>query len=78
MGKNIQRVKDMLDGNYKHKIQSGYTPTEVERKIGDRWFDSDGKEWEQKSYGRVSVSKMANAIAFFRLFSPLISSRLRA
>ena len=61
MGKNIQRVQDMLDGNYKHKIQSGYIgEKEEERKVGDRWFDSDGKEWEMKSYGRVSVSKLAS------------------
>ena len=60
MGKNTQRVQDMLDGNYKHKIQSGYIgEKEIERKVGDRWTDSDGKEWEMTSYGRVSVSKMA-------------------
>ena len=57
MGKNIQRVQDMLDGNFKRKIQVGYTETEQERKIGDRWFDSDGKEWEQKNGYIASVKK---------------------
>ena len=28
MGKNIQRVQEMLDGNYKRKIQVGYNKTE--------------------------------------------------
>ena len=48
MGKNIQRVQDMLDGNYKSKIQVGYSKTEETRKVGDKWTDSDGVEWEQK------------------------------
>ena len=39
MSKNLQRVKDMLDGNYKSKIQSGYIgEKEEERKIGDKIF----------------------------------------
>ena len=66
MGKNIQKVKDMLDGNYKHKIQSGYTPTEEKRKIGDIWTDSDDRTWEQKDGFRVQVSKMANVGIFER------------
>ena len=48
MGKNIQKVQDMLDGNYKNKIQVGYSKTEETRKVGDKWTDSDGVEWEQK------------------------------
>ena len=57
MGKNLQRVQDMLDGNYQSKIQVGYSKTEEKRKIGDRWVDSDGKEWEQKDGYISSVSK---------------------
>ena len=49
MGKNLQKVQDMLDGNYKTKIQVGqYAPTEETRKVGDKWVDSDGNHWEQK------------------------------
>ena len=58
MGKNLQKVKDMLDGNFKHKIQSGYTPTKVERKVGDKWTDSDGIKWEQKSGYRIRISSV--------------------
>ena len=48
MGKNIQKVQDMLDGNYKSKIQVGqYTGTDERREIGDKWTDSEGYEWEQ-------------------------------
>ena len=42
MGKNLAKVQDMLDGNYKNKIQSGYTHTEEQREVGDKWVDSDG------------------------------------
>ena len=50
MGKNLQKVQDMVDGNYKSKIQVGVGDQEVEetRKVGDKWIDSDGNEWEQK------------------------------
>ena len=48
MGKNLQRVQDMLDGNYKNKIQVGYSKTEKQREVGEKWTDSDGVEWEQK------------------------------
>ena len=37
MGKNIQKVQDMLDGNYKSKIQSGYVPSESKKEVGDVW-----------------------------------------
>ena len=33
MGKNLQKVQDMLYGNYKNKIQVGYSKTEDVRKI---------------------------------------------
>ena len=38
----------MLDGNYKNKIQVGYSKTEKQREVGEKWTDSDGVEWEQK------------------------------
>ena len=46
--KNLQKVQDMLDGKGTGKIQSGYTPTEGHREVGDKWVDSDGNHWEQK------------------------------
>ena len=66
MSKNLQKVKDMLDGNYKHKIQSGYTPTEEKHEIGDKWTDSDGVQWEQKNGYRTKISKLANVGIFER------------
>ena len=58
-GKNLQKVQDMVDGKFTgHKTMVGqYNPVEERRKIGDRWIDSDGKEWEQKDGYRSSVKK---------------------
>ena len=49
MGKNLQKVQDMLDGNHKSKIQvGGYSKSDERREVGDKWVDSDGNHWEQK------------------------------
>ena len=51
--KNIERISTVVDGNYQNKIQSGYTPTDEKRKVGDKWVDADGIPWEQKDGYRV-------------------------
>ena len=59
--KNLSRVQSMLDGTYKTKIVVGDARVgrdDKQRKIGDRWTDSDGKEWEQKDGYIASVSKL--------------------
>ena len=61
MGKNIQKVQDMVDGNFKHKTQiSMHTEENVHsnRKVGDKWKDSDGDEWEQMQGYRSKVSRL--------------------
>ena len=60
MSKNLQKVQDMLDGKGLGKIQVG---AEVEsahanRKLGERYFDYDGKEWEKTEWGRKTVDKL--------------------
>jgi len=59
--KNLQKVQDMLDGTYGGKIQSGFIPDDIHanRKVGEKWTDSDGVEWEQKEGYRSKVSKLA-------------------
>ena len=54
--KNLQKVQSMLDGDYKSKTQVGYSTVEEHRKVGDKWTDSDGYEWEQKEGFRVKLS----------------------
>jgi hypothetical protein len=65
MGKNLQKVQDMLDGNYKNKIQVGYSNSDEHRKVGDKWTDSDGYQWEQKDGFQVkSGGSMVSAGMF--------------
>ena len=60
MGKNLQRVQDMLDGNYKSKIMVGEhsIKSSEHRKVGDKWTDSDGVEWEQKEGYKYKIPSM--------------------
>ena len=61
LSKNLQKVQDMVDGNFQSKIQSGYISENVHanRKVGDVWEDSDGVKWEQKEGYRSKVSNLA-------------------
>ena len=62
MGKNTQKVQDMLDGNHKRKLQVGMHTTEdvhANRKVGDIWTDSEGDQWEQKEGYRSKINKLA-------------------
>ena len=58
--RNLQKVQDMLDDKLERKIQSGYVVVEETHKVGDRWFDSEGREWEQKNGYRSNITKLAN------------------
>lgn len=58
---NIQSLKEMLDGKHssQNKIQvtvGDYAPT-ISRKVGDKWTDDDGNEWEQKEGYAVKLGK---------------------
>ena len=61
--KNLQKVQDMLDGNSTRKIQVGYSTAEETHKVGDKWTDSDGVQWEQKNGYRSKMSKVNKGIA---------------
>ena len=63
--KNLAKVQSMLDGTYGGKIQSGYSPTEEVRNVGDKWTDSEGYEWEQKEGFRVKSAGSMPAVGMF-------------
>tara|TARA_Y100000361_G_scaffold109971_1_gene99925 strand:+ start:746 stop:1261 length:516 start_codon:yes stop_codon:yes gene_type:complete len=66
MGKNLQKVQDMLDGKGTGKIQvGGYSTSEETRKVGDKWTDSEGYEWEQKEGFRVKSGGGMPAVGMF-------------
>ncbi len=60
---NIEDVKKLLHGQHdsQTKVQVGYTENKKEdnqsRQIGDRWFDEDGNEWEQKNGYKLKLGK---------------------
>ena len=59
--KNLEKVQSYLDGTHQGKIQSGFIPEDIHggRKVGDKWTDSDGVEWEQRDGYRSKISKLA-------------------
>jgi len=59
---NIQDVKELLKGEHASQtaIQVGYsgeTEEKITRKIGEKWFDADGNEWEQKEGYSIKLGK---------------------
>ena len=58
--KNIEKISDMVNDNHQKKIVVGdhSVKSTQTREIGERWTDSDGREWEQKDGFYASVSKM--------------------
>jgi len=59
---SIQDVKSILAGTHaeQNKLQFGYAPKEepmVTRVVGEKWFDTDGNEWEQKEGYSVKLGK---------------------
>ena len=65
---NLGKVQNMLDGTFgSEKTQVGmHIPDNVHanRKVGDRWTDSDGVEWEQKEGYRSKISKLPDVGIF--------------
>ena len=64
MKKNIDIVSDYLNGE-RPVIQVGYRgdmDKYIIRKVGERWTDARGKEWEQKDYGAVAVTRVSDII----------------
>lgn len=60
---SLQDVKKLLAGEHdsQNKVQVGYGGEKSEdneiRKVGDKWFDADGNEWEQKNGYKVKLGK---------------------
>lgn len=58
---NVESLKQMLHGKHatQNKIQvtvGDYAPT-VTRKVGEKWTDEDGNEWEQKEGYATKLGK---------------------
>jgi hypothetical protein len=63
--KNLAKVQSMLDGTYGGKTQVGYSPVDEIRKVGDKWTDSEGYNWEQKDGFQVKSGGSMPAVGMF-------------
>ena len=60
---SVEDVKKLLHGQHESqtKVQVGFVEDKKEnsqsREIGDKWFDEDGNEWEQKNGYKVKLGK---------------------
>ena len=63
--KNLAKVQSMLDGTYGGKTQVGYSPVDEIRKVGDKWIDSEGYQWEQKDGFQVKSAGSMPAVGMF-------------
>ena len=59
---SIENVKELLKGEHSSQtaIQVGYdgeVEEKITRKVGDKWTDSDGNEWEQKEGYSIKLGK---------------------
>lgn len=61
---NIRAINQMLSGTHKsqNKTTVGYQSKEEDRKIGDKWIDNNGIQWEQKDGYKVSSAKALEAV----------------
>tara|TARA_B100001123_G_C15000579_1_gene903393 strand:+ start:25 stop:531 length:507 start_codon:yes stop_codon:yes gene_type:complete len=62
--KNLQKVQDMVSGNFKNKVQVGYDLHDKKRKVGEVWEDTEGMKWEQKQGYRIKLGNLPNVGIF--------------
>jgi hypothetical protein len=61
---NIKAINQMLSGTHRtqNKTTVGYESKQEDHKVGDKWFDENGVEWEQKEGYKISSSKALEAV----------------
>ena len=62
---NIKAINEMLAGTHKSQTKTtvGYQSKKDEgHKVGDKWVDANGVEWEQKDGYKVSSAKVLDAV----------------
>lgn len=80
LGRNINRVKNILDGKYtdKTKVSVGYKKTENKHEEGDIW-EENGKTWTIKNGIKQTVNKLdaARKAALVPLACPRCNKSLK-
>lgn len=56
---NIKRIQDLVTGNYRNNIQTGYEGKTVhQRKEGEEWTDARGRSWKIEDGKRKQITKV--------------------
>jgi len=61
---SVDDVKKLLSGQHEsqNKVQVGFVADKKEdsqsRQVGEKWFDSEGNEWEQKNGYKIKLGKV--------------------
>ena len=56
---NIKRIQDLVSGNYRNNIQTGYEgKTDHQRKEGEEWTDARGRSWKIEDGKRKQITKV--------------------
>ena len=56
---NIKRIQDLVSGNYRNNIQTGYeSKTDHQRKEGEEWTDARGRSWKIEDGKRKQITKV--------------------
>ena len=61
---SVDDVKKLLSGQHEsqNKVQVGFVADKKEdsqtREVGEKWFDADGNEWEQKNGYKMKLGKV--------------------
>ena len=56
---NIKRIQDLVSGNYRNNIQTGYEgKTDHQRKEGEEWTDARGRSWKIEGGKRKQITKV--------------------
>lgn len=56
-----KKILDVMHGRDNGNAVLGWEAEKAERKVGDRWIDADGKEWEQCDGFKMRVTQMDEA-----------------
>lgn len=59
-----KKILDVMHGRESGNATVGWDKANEKKEVGDRWFDSNGKEWEQHDGFKITVTQYDEARAY--------------
>jgi hypothetical protein len=59
-----KKILDVMHGRDSGNATVGWDKAKEKKEVGDRWFDSNGKEWEQHDGFKIAVTQYDEARAY--------------